>query len=184
MLKLNQLGAFFLIIAFLAVLSDYYIGGRAFNSMRFLNFIGYFLLGYALPQLKFFQVKRPMFYGGLYFFSSLAIAILTYLTVRFTLYDLYFYSHFSPFTILGTLSLYLLFNSLNIKENLLSRMAPYSFGIYLIHAFFLDVFHYSFGYMPLRNPIIDIPLTAILVFIISAAVSFLFYKNKKLKKLI
>lgn len=111
-------------------------GNEPFFMLWFLDYLGYFVLGFALKD--HINNFRCSWLFVVFLFSSSAIAFLNYFTmVRFN--STYFFTYLSPLVIIASLSIYKLFDKIELKENAFSRMAPLTFGIYLVHAGVLTV---------------------------------------------
>lgn len=63
----------------------------------------------------------------------------------------------------------------NLKEKstkILLKLSKYSFGVYLVHMFILDVLKLAFNFTPASlNPFLSVPLFIVIVFIISTIIS-------------
>lgn len=151
-----------------------------FSQFQFLNFIGYFILGYSLKN-KIINIKK---------------STLTYLLSLFFLWlivektkNLFFYGNNFVFVIVGAISFYLIFNNLKINYNF-SKLEKHTFNIYLVHAGILNVISLFLSeilnYEP--NPIWYIPFGIILVFLLSIIFSIclekILYKIRNNKKII
>lgn len=160
------------------------IGYRPVFLLWFIDFLGYFLLGYLIFRSKkrYSSISLALTFLG----CGTLISVLSFYTAKN--YDhLYFYSYVSPLVVLGALSFYKFFLQLHLKENMLSRIAYLTLGIYLIHAGILNFLVIGFKYSKmtyLDNPLIGIPIKFCLAFFSALAISYLFSKSKLLKKLI
>lgn len=149
-----------------------------FNQFKFVQYLGYFILGYSLKNLKnkYINFKNMLF-------SALITTLGLFLTVEYIakikiMTDvLTFYSNNFIFVMASAIMLYLAFDKLNsekIKYNF-SHLAFHSFNIYLIHAGVLSIItiflEKILNYEP--NPIWYIPFAIFLVFIISYIFSLL-----------
>ncbi len=99
---------------------------------KWVDYFGYFLLGYLIRTRSPRRFPPTMLIGA-YVLSSLMIAYMS------QVYEMsYFYRYLSPFVMAGALCVFKLFCQYDQPQpGLASRLAPYSFGIYLIHAFLL-----------------------------------------------
>jgi surface polysaccharide O-acyltransferase-like enzyme len=114
-----------------------------FKLGMFLGFTGYFLLGYLLAKHKLSKKVTALIYiGGV---VGLLITIFgTYFsTASKGVLDIYWYDYLSLNTILVSAAIFVLFKqNFNFNVGFVSSFAAASFGIYLIHPFFL-VFYKS-----------------------------------------
>jgi surface polysaccharide O-acyltransferase-like enzyme len=158
------------------------------------NYSGYFVLGYSLKTLRIKTNKAYLF--GSYFVCSSLTVFLAYYIIKygsgnpfFISYlsrarTIYAYSYLSPLTIVSAISIYLLFLNTVMKENAISGISQYTFGIYLVHAVLLEglraLFSGSFtGYLSIAY----IPLSALICFILSLFVVHWMRKVAWLKRL-
>ncbi|MEG0135375.1 MAG: acyltransferase family protein [Cetobacterium sp.] len=149
--------------------------------VQFTKYLGYFILGYSL---KIYKNKSPLFYFLIFIISSITIFILTEIIIRGNIWNktLYFYQDLSPFVIISALSLYISFINMNIIKYDFSSLAKYSFNIYLIHAFFLEMIEFSVKYI-LKveyNALIFILSMTPIIFVLSYGGSCFLEKHKVL----
>ena len=104
------------------------------------NFIClYSLAAYFRLWDQDFGNKKFIFYGAVFLFANFISAlIIDIIALKFPSIEtdknvFYLYGMMRPFTILGTLFLFLGFRSLHIKNKFINIIAPATFGIYLIH---------------------------------------------------
>ncbi|QLB12703.1 surface polysaccharide O-acyltransferase-like enzyme [Bisgaardia hudsonensis] len=162
---------------------DSVLGNKTFFMLWSLKYLGYFFLGYLLKDLRYFSVLSLSL---IYIISSIATAIATYFTLSY-FNSLYFYNYLSPFVIISSLAFYQIFSQINLKNVLFEKLAPLTLGIYIIHAGVLSVLVKIFEKYPLQistNIIIEIIIKFSIVFSISMIISYLFSKNRILRKLI
>ena len=163
---------------------DKFMNNKSFFILWFVNYLGYFILGYLIKDSK----KRFSIFGLsiVYIISSLLIAFLSLYTIK-TYDSLYFYGYLTPFVIIGSLSFYKLFHQLKLRENIFSKIAHLTLGIYLIHAGVLDALRLVLKLLDintLNNPIIGIPMKFIITFFISILVAWIISKIKYIRKII
>lgn len=163
---------------------DSYFNNKVFFLLWFINYLGYYMLGYLISKSKISYPTSSLLI--IYFLSSSLIAVLTYFTIK-NFDSLYFYGYLSPLVIIASLSFYKIFQQANFKENILSKMAPLTLGIYLIHSGLLDFLNYQIKIKNIsfvQNPLWAIPLKSLIIFSISFVFAFLLYKIKFLRRLI
>ncbi|MFM9055141.1 MAG: acyltransferase [Bacteroidota bacterium] len=148
------------------------------------DYFGYFLFGYILSTSKTTWSAKVQF--GIYLVSGGLIAALTSYTILHY-NNLYFYGYLTPLVILGALCFFSAFQQLNLRKNILTRLAPFSFGIYLVHAGILDVLNnlIRMQYLQLSSmAVIDIPIKCLIVLVISLAIVYPMSKIRLFKQLI
>lgn len=130
-----------------------------FSQFKFINFIGYFILGYSLKN----KVVNKKNFLLIYLFSLGSL----WITVE-KMRSQFFYDNNFIFVIIGAISFYLIFNNLKISYNF-SKLEKHTFNIYLVHAGILNTISLFLikilNYEP--NPIWYIPFGIILVFLLS-----------------
>lgn|SRR5574344_86530 len=90
---------------------DEFFNNNVFFMLWFINYLGYFILGYLIKDYK----KRFPFYFlfSVYIISSILIAFLSLYTIK-TYHNLFFYGYLTPFVAFGALSFYKLISSIEI----------------------------------------------------------------------
>lgn len=156
------------------------------------GYIGYFVMGYLLADVKLGSHARLLSALG----CMVAIAV-TYvgtnlLSAQNGPIDAYFYSYFSPPTVLASICGFLLLKDLGSNLDRFARIirtvSAASFGIYLIHIFVVELlrkgdlgFHL---YSWIAPSVYMIPLTGLAVFAISFLIVFAMRKIPVLKMLV
>lgn len=142
-----------------------------FWPVLFIDYMGYFILGYALKKYYILNPKRPFKYILGAIISALLVFSLTEGMARmgWGTNKLYFYGNLTPFVMAGAICVFIAFiNMKDIKLNM-EGLVKHSFNIYLIHAGILSVINLLinnvFNWTP--NPIWYIPVMAVIVFYIS-----------------
>lgn len=163
---------------------DVFLGNRPFFILWFFNYLGYFILGFLIKD----YVSRISTYIliATFFISGILISLLTYITAKY-FGNMYFYGYLSPLVIIASLSIFILFQQINLRKNILSRISHLTLGIYLIHAGVLDVIGLGLNELEIyifNNPIVGIPFKFIMTFSISLLMSYLFFKSRILKKVV
>ncbi len=160
-----------------------------FNQLKFIDYIGFFILGYSLKNIKSRNInfKNMIFLTIIFlFFMFFTVEILVKTKILHN--PDYIYANNFIFTMGGSILIYLAFNNLNsrnIKFDF-SNMAFHSFNIYLVHAGILSIITIFLdeilSYEP--NPIWYIPFMIFFIFITSYIFSIALekIKNKILNK--
>lgn len=161
------------------------------------GYIGFLVLGYLFTEVNL--SKGSLIATFIIWLISTLITVLgTYVTsARAGEYFPFFYDYLNFSVILASISAFLLLKWLmtpHIIEShpyaikLLSQISAASFGIYLIHAFVLDVIG---GHIPLihfnvemGNPIWSIPLVSAITFVISFLAVLVLQKIPVIKRLV
>nr|WP_302596276.1 acyltransferase [uncultured Cellulosilyticum sp.] len=155
---------------------------RSIWPIRFINYLGYFILGHSIHYYKDYFRAKWLFLST-YLIASILATIMTYfIVIHHTFSDinksLMFYDNLSPFMIVSSLSLYLFFLNLPSKRSKIHRFTKHTFNIYILHAGILmlidqtlnNILHISI------NVIIYIPLLSLIIFILSYIGSLLLNK--------
>lgn len=138
--------------------------------LQLTNYLGYFLLGGYLYKHKS-KIPTVLLLVSYAIFSLITAILIFYCK------DLYFYEYLSIFVIGASICFFILFSEINIRQNILSDISKYSFGIYLIHSFILSrliKLNYNFSLVE----------TLILCLSLSIITAYLINKIKYLRKII
>lgn len=161
-------------------------------NLNFLNYAGYFLLGYYLETLDTKKYKKKyliLFFALVYLIFSIFSAYYMNLNSTFPKISI-FYSYFSISTFLEATLLYVLFKNINFEKvgqkitNIIMTISGCTLGIYLIHIFILEEFLNLTNINLNYNSFLKIPLITGFVFIVSLTIIFLIKKLPILKKLL
>lgn len=132
----------------------------------FIPYLSYFWAGRML-----FEAKRSFALSGVLMLILLCVGLTAMAVMKLSStqgLNLYFYDNFSPTIVLMSMALfYLLIKSRHLPR--LSVIAPYTFGVYLIHPLFLDIIEASGIYAIQGSMSWQIPLTAAVIFVLSLA---------------
>ena len=183
----NTLEKIAILMLFFGILNSSYdktLNNKVFFILWFVNYLGYFILGYLIKDSK--RVFSFFTLSATYITSSILIAVLSLYTIK--IYDnLYFYGYLTPFVIIGSLSFYKLFHQLKLKENIFSKISHLTLGIYLIHAGVLHLLTnglIALKINTLNNPIIGIPIKFFITLFISVIAASIISKIKYIRKII
>lgn len=163
---------------------DLILKNRPIFILWFMNYLGYFILGFLLKDYNKKTSSKSLFI--MYLISGFIISILSFYTAKH-FDNLYFYGYLTPFVIIASISIFMLFQQINFKENLFSKISHLTLGIYVIHAGILHAFVWGLRILDIHvfdNPIIGIPVKFGASFIISTIIASLFYKSRLLKRII
>ncbi|MFA7116493.1 MAG: acyltransferase family protein [Bacteroidales bacterium] len=163
---------------------DMILNNKPIFILWFINYLGFFILGFLIKDYNNQISSKSLFIW--YLISGILISILTYYTAKY-FKNLYFYGYLTPFVIIGSLSVFMLFQKIHFRKNILSRISHLSLGIFLIHAGILEVFNLGLRELNIHvfeKPLLGIPIEFIVTFIISTIISYLFYKSRLLRKII
>ena len=160
---------------------------------KFLNYalsifcyIGYFIIGrylYLYLKKKKNKIHNVIFISSILFCLTISVLLNYYFSIKYNMF-VYIYQTFSSLFV-GISSV--LFYSLIIKNyhennSALLNLSSLSFGIYLIHALFIDITKKLFVYK-LFNPIIGIPTFSLIVFLSSYISAFIIKRIKGIKSI-
>lgn len=184
----------FLIVGFILVIIEGI--SNSFSSEKesglfifnFLVYIPYFVFGYYLHFIQF--KKQSKITIGIVILSLVIIMLLSKFFVS-THFDIqkgqYFYGYISLLVIPLTfyvLKLMLWSKRPIIGDKLTGSLSKLSLGIYLIHPIYIDFFDYL-GFSAVNYfAALGIPIMTLLIFILTAATSFLISRIKFVKRLI
>ena len=158
------------------------------SSLVFLsgNHVGYFILGRYLSRKHYIKKARNAFYT----LGILSTAALYFLTDRYSHYSgsvdsRWWLSPLNIFVLLQAAAIFVLFSNITVTGKYarsVQRFGKYTFGIYLIHMLFLDwgrqlnIFTESgIGSFEI-NPIVNIPLQVLLIYLLSLLCVFIVTK--------
>jgi len=148
------------------------------------GYIGYFVIGYFLAEVKLTNRSRVMAIIG----GVLGIAATYVGTNQFSAHagpiNDYFYSYFSPPVVLASLCGFMLLKelgqTLGSAGRLVRTISATAFGVYLIHIFVIELLRTgTLGfrlYSWMAPSVYMIPLTALVVFVLSVALVFVMRK--------
>ena len=161
----------------------------------FVNYIGYFVLGHYLHNIKLIHTKTILTILSFIYVASLVTSCIGnyYINLHTTKYDQYFIDNFSPGIVLMSLSIFLIFkilcNKINIKNKFIESYSYLVFGIYLIHIIvlrYIDSSGLVYKYFrPLfANPIVFIPSLAFFGMVISSFIILLMQNIPIIKRVV
>lgn len=155
-----------------------------------LGYTGYFVLGYVLSKAELTKKQTK----AIYFVGLLGLISTVALTSAFSIFkgrsvDLFF-DYLSVTVLLESTGVFMFFKNmkLNISEKsgvVLSKLSKYSFGVYLVHVLILEIVTDYFKIDLFRiNPVISIPVCALLLTVVSFGISAVINHIPILKKYI
>lgn len=180
--QINRAGFVLLLFGLILNIWNDYLGSDGPFILWFIPYLGYFVLGYSLPKTKPVNKYLLIF---IYILSCTLISILSYFTITKFNHNTYFYHRLSPLVIIGALSVYMWFDQISIKQNILSNFSKYTLGIYLVHAGVLDFINriiFKNGITGIA--LIDIWAKFFIVLIISFIGAYTISKIPRLKRII
>lgn len=145
-----------------------------------LGYSGYFLLGYYLHTYPLSQKKRQLVY-----IAGVSALLFTVLVTNFVSQaegqqTTRFYTESFPNTFLFGLCVFVLFQQSNPTEKqakFFSKVNRLSFGIYLVHDFYLVVFLEELNWLGYGlSPLIGVPVFGLTVYVASAFTTFILSK--------
>lgn len=149
---------------------------------QWIEYIGYYCIGYCINQSK----KRDL---NLYIF----LIITVFMSVLILIYREIFgqsmkvFGNKMPFTIIGSVSLFIFFSSIRELPTNLSTLSVLTFNVYLVHQGVLEVLEILINkvYPYKMNPLIYIPIMTIIVFLLSLLISkIIYFISKSINKII
>lgn len=110
---------------------------KLFWPIQFVEYLGYFILGYSLRKYYISNYIRPLKYILAAIISGLLVFISTELIARMgwlkEYNQLYFYENLSPFVVIGSICIFIVFiNMRNVRINAtMENLCKHSFNIYI-----------------------------------------------------
>ena len=148
----------------------------------FIDYLGYYMLGASLATIT--SRLNKYWYLLIFLLTCAAAAFLNYTLAINDIESYYPFANVSTAMIIESISLYAFFLRTEIKANLLSKLAGYSFGIYLVHAFIVSLIFRNLKTVMLSMPLITIPAGAILTFGLSLGITYLLTLNRYTRKVV
>jgi surface polysaccharide O-acyltransferase-like enzyme len=150
-----------------------------------LGFSGYFVMGYYLNAYKLSRKMEFISYvmGGVGVVATILITqILS--TSRGEPIRIY-YDNFKPNVMLVAIAIFVFFSQRISKiqfsdkcKTIITTVSAYSFGMYLVHYFFIILFEKTGFSTMLFNPIVSVPLISVCIFLGSFCIVYLLKKFK------
>lgn len=160
------------------------VGNNLIFLLWFIDYLGYYLIGYLIRDS---EIRIPSSVWLItYIISGVLISLLSFYTARLW-GNLYFYSFLSPLVIIASVSFFLWFTRLRLRENLFSRISHLTFGVYLIHAGILHFITYLQDASEIHlfdNAIIGVPVKFTISLSVSLMLSWILYNSRFLKRTI
>ena len=156
------------------------------------GYVGYFVLGYWLAEIELNSRGRLFSLLGIIVAVAVTFVGTNILSANAGPIDAYFYSYFSPPTVLASICGFLLLKdwgqNMGRVEKVLQIVSTCSFGIFLVHIFVTDLLRTgSLGfrlYSWMAPSVYMIPITALAVFTLSFGIVFVLRKIPVLKQLV
>jgi surface polysaccharide O-acyltransferase-like enzyme len=148
----------------------------------FSGYLGYPILGYFLTNnIHLKSLKPKIILICLFILSILITMICTYIeTIKSGKFSETYYSYLSPFVILSSVAIFLIFKDLSFRNKLIVKsvkyISKYSYGIYLVHVLILIVLSKVGLDCNFINPIAGIFLTTFSCLLLSMLVTFFLNK--------
>ena len=157
--------------------------------------MSYFLMGFYLFQTeqKIFNNNKPVFWGGIFLLSGLAISLCTVLLYHYlgeTAFKLMANVN-NPLVVFMSISIAVFVKTLLIKSNyryirLLERISSLTLGIYIIHPIWIEILSWlgiSTSSMSI-TPLISIPLISLATFTLCTLSAYLLFLIPGLRRTI
>ncbi|SFD16179.1 acyltransferase [Algibacter pectinivorans] len=147
---------------------------------NFAGYIGYIVLGYYLSN---FKIKNKYIPISMFLIGLIITIVGTYgITVSKNEFSEYFYKYLAPNVILSSAGMFLMLKNTSIKnkktKQIICFFSDQSFGIYLLHLLILTILNFIGINWSFINPIIAIPITTIICFLLSSLTIHLLRKIK------
>lgn len=203
----EQLRKYFLLLSFcfafvipqcLSVIRDFGPGGLSkvvqairvdLNSLDLSMVMGYsfyFVLGYYMDSIEISSKNRRILYclGGL---GVVMTILLNWgVSVRTGGPNSYYSSSFTVNVFLESLALFVLFKycrcRAGLKRTLVVRLSKYSFGVYLVHAYIMELLIQWGMTSVMWNSFIAVPVMGIVIFLLSYIISWVLHMIPGIRK--
>lgn len=136
------------------------------------GYTGYFLLGHFLNKTHIPPKTECMIYvAGIIGFVSTVLMSLYASQFKGSVSE-DFYSNYTVNILCEALAVFVFFKSrLNRPSRIIRLLSQYSFGVYLVHIFVLDMIALLGLNSMTFSPVLSIPVICVIVFIVSFAIS-------------
>ncbi|WP_161635595.1 acyltransferase [Paraburkholderia mimosarum] len=153
----------------------------------FLSYVPYFFLGYLIKISKI-NLKWAILWGG-FIVTVLTTSAGCYLVAdtKDLAHGLYFYDYLSVTVVPMSFFVICLFKKWSRgiwNDEFTKRVASLTLEIYVIHPIILGVINHEVGILKAVNPLISIPLTAVIVFSLSLLAALAISKMRAIRKTI
>jgi Uncharacterized protein conserved in bacteria len=147
------------------------------------GYVGYYILGHYLFTYRPYKDKSKIFILSYIITTTICVAGTIFVSSMMSIGALVFYDYFSITTFIQSISTFCIFEYIVSKKkfsnkvnNIISKLARYTFGIYLVHMLVIYILQ-EFGFNSyVINSIINIPLLSIISFMISLLIVFIIDK--------
>ncbi len=151
-----------------------------------LGFSFYFILGYFLANLELNQKHRTVVYvlGIVGFISTVLLTLFS--SWKLNEPNIKYYSEFSINVLFEALAVFVCFKYGKFENDklnsLILKLSKYSFGVYIVHVFIIELLKY-FGLNTLSfNPVISVIIISLITTFLSNIISFILNKIPKISK--
>ena len=138
-----------------------------------LGYTGYFILGYYLNLVNLTKRKSVIIYLGGILGFLLTIVLQVILVLKTQYRSGSYYGYLTLNVLLSAVAIFVLFKNLYVFQKdsiIIQKLSKYSFGVYLVHVFILDLLE-NIGLNTMTfNPILSVPLITVLVYSLSVCV--------------
>ena len=154
-----------------------------FQVHMVIGYSGYFVLGYLLNSTEIYHKHRRV----LYIFGTIGliytIGLTSVLSIRNQTAGGFLYSNFDIGVLLFSISVFVFAKNNSDKTDMSSKrhnsllfLSKCSFGVYLLHPFFIEVLEQKNITSMSFTPLLSIPVLSVIVFLLSLFVSALINK--------
>jgi len=185
---------FTVVLPFVIKISNYVILDKFINKIGIhfvIGYVGYFVSGYYFETYTINNKTRNV----IYIFGLIGILSTFIFTDIISLKsgeaNSMFYGYFSPNVVIASVAVFIFFkyevSKIKFKKislKIINTLTSCTFGIYLIHDFFIMVLAENGINTTMFNPAISVPVIVLLVFIFSFIVSYIISRIKILNKYI
>lgn len=175
---------FFLLVWFLILLLAQVFPANAIlhYTQLLIGYFGYFILGYYLNEFRI-QPKTQGIISFMYMVLGLFATFLPvyYHAIKNTEVQYSWFYYLNTNVILLSIGVFMFFQNLNFRSNVLEFISKYSFGVYLIHLIFIMMLNKLWSYSYFYSVSISVLLFTIVCFLMSLGSIYLLKKIPVLK---
>jgi surface polysaccharide O-acyltransferase-like enzyme len=161
----------------------YYLGETFFPFFKlpiFVEYIGYYLLGYLIGNMSFEKLNTKIIFFCLFCFGGITAFGTYFLSSQCGHLDQTFYGYLSPNVVIFSITVFIGIKKTYITNTKLNDtirfVTKFSFGIFLIHPLILQSLKEIGISSMLIHPLVGIPVTVSLCFFISLSFIFMLHK--------
>ena len=149
-----------------------------FEISELINYSGYYFAGYYFSKYPINKNAKIGIYILVFLSFIFTIICTSYISIKNGEPNEYLYGYLLPTTMFEAFTIFLLIKSIDEKEfsekkaQIISEISKSSFGIYLIHDFIRSVLFKVGITSDFINPLLAVPVSSVVIFMISLCIIF------------